>query len=621
MNAKKYKMYEEIAKVKGKMLFVEESLINLSAENIVQSDKTKMIEGVDGKSYEARGILKNVPTARYDTVNANGRIYPGSIGQKIEESKIAEGSDCYGNHAENDDSVFDLVGIWRNYHYKEGIGYADLYCIGDGGQFLFEKVKAGGRAGFSTVAYGSLQEDNKTVDPNTFEIDVNHYCDWVGKPSASVYATYENIQESVESKDNILIESKTNNISKTDIEKETLNEDENKRNTKMLDKLTEASLKNQVRIAIKEAKSSPKMKDAIEDLKGIKDTIPSELVESHSKLDEAISEITQKLEEQLIDAGKVLKEKENTLEEMTAKYQTTEKAYNELKKNFETVSTLVEKLKSGSDKKSVELVESLQKDRRLMEADIQVFKEEIEKRDKDIAIFIEERKVMESDIAKFQKLVKSLKESLGTCKMNLKKKVKEDEEFADIGSTGDAEPTDLDLPEPDEDLIDIDIDSVGGEYDIESDIESVDSLGLDELDAEGLIAEAEEDDEKEDDEEEMKEEEDDEEDEKEDEEEMKEEAPEEKDEVTEFEDEKEKKQESKKTVKALRSVVKYYKEQVKKDGSIKDIKRQLLTAKSPFEASKLIEKFKESRKEKESLISLKESEIKVPKMTEYKFIR
>jgi hypothetical protein len=624
MNKKRYKFLEERAAQKGKQLFIEEAFVTITPNNIVVFDKTKLVEDAIGEKFEARGILRNVSAARYDSKNVNGRIYPGAIAEHIEKNKLAEGSDCQGNHAESEDSVFDTVGIWHNFRYKEGIGYADLYCIGEGGQLILEKVKAGGKAGFSTVGFGSLLEDGTTVDPVTFEMDEGHFCDWVCHPSAKVYGTYENIvqestniKENVKTENNILKESETNKILDKEIKIEETRNDNN------MDKMVESGvLRNQARAVFKEAKKSVNYKESIDDLKLLKSTVPSDMEKLHEDIDAMISEVNTKFEEQLSSTGSSLKEKENLLEEITAKYQTLEASHNQLKENFKTCSAIAEKVKDNKDVKALtEMVEKLSKDRILAEADLKQYNEEVALRDKDIACFKKERTGMLEDIKIFKANEKKLKESL-TKMVKLVKKLKEDEneDFSDISNQ---DIIDVDLPEPEDDIMNIDIDSVGDELtDIEDTIEPVEVLDLDELDAEALIAEAEEVS-KEDkaaadqsydakDEKEMKEEESEEEDSKKD---KEEDAKEEKD-----KEDKEKKSESK--IRVRKDVVAHYVEAVKKTPAIKDIKKAILTSKNLYEASSKIKTFLSKKSHESELITLHESTgKKIGTLKDYSFNR
>ena len=629
MNLKRYKFFEERAKEKGKKLFIEECSVNLNPEDIVIYEKDKLVEGIDSRQFVARGILRNVPGARFNEKNANGRIYPEEIAHLIEKGKLAEGNDCFGNHAESEESVFDTVGVWHNYKFKEGIGYADLYCIGEGGQLILEKAKAGGKAGFSTVSFGQLKEDGVTVDAESWELD--HFADWVVKPSAGVFGTHENVenlQESITKEDvqtNILQESITNNVIESVIENKIT---ENTKRIEPMDKLQEATFKHHIHQAIKSAESSDKLKESIEELKAVKSDVPTELVDTHSKLDEAISRITKKLDEQLTVTGNSLKEKETLLEDVTAKYETLDKAYAQLKEDYNKAKTLLEKSTDASEtKKLTEKVESLTKDRSLMEADLKVFSEEVAKRDADIVAFVKERKAMLEDIAIFKKNEKKLKEAAAKCAVKTKspaKKIKEEDEMEgefEYGSIGEGDTVDMDLSAPDTDVLDVDLDT-DEVLDAEAGLVDVDALGYDDLDAESLINEAEEGDDEEEDELEEAEEDDKEEDDEELKEEEDEDSKEDEKEDAEEEKAKEAKKESVKKVKVRKDVFRHYKEAIKKTPSIKDVKREILTSKTLFEAMKKIEKFTESKKHKEELVSLKEnSKFRVSEGKDYVFKR
>lgn len=611
MNIKRRKYYEEIAKSKGKEALIEECSISLSSSNIQLMEKVSLIEDTTGHQYEAVGIIKNVPISKY-TENANGRVYSKQLWEEVKRKKMGEGSLCMADHPEDDhDSVKDIYGVWHNMKINEDMVTMDLYLVEEK---PLKVLKAGGSIGTSSVGYGTLNEsDGKTVDPSSFELERS--ADLVYRPSQGTFATHKNLQEDTTNKkeikesDNILTESLTNN--KEDKLDENINlEKDIKRNDKMIDKIKEAEYVDKTRQATKIAKASSKLSEAIEDLKYFKQTLPEELVSCHTKVDDTIKEIASKLEEQVASTHVSLKEKENALDEITAKYKTTEQAYNQLKEDYKKAEALVKTLQEGqASEETSKLIEGLKKNCQLMESDIAIFKEEIEKRDKDIAIFIKERKDMLDDLAIYEKQEKKLKESLKTCQLSKKKAVKEDEEYEDISSYGDANPEDLDLPAPDEDVLDVDMET-GDLYDIEDDLEPVDSLDLDELDAEGLIEEEDEEDkDKDEDEEEMKEEEEDEES-KEDKEEDKKEKEDKKEEST------------KKSIKVKREIFEHYKKAVKKNPALKDVRNQIFTAKSLFEAAKLIEAFIKRKQEKDGMLSLKEKGIKLPsKIEEYKFTR
>ena len=264
-------------------------------ENVEILEKPKLIEDSTHKQFEARAIIRSIPVSRY-TPNHNNRIYNESLWRNVLKSGRAEGSDCYGNHAVDDDgNVFDSVGVWHNLRIGEKYPIADLYCIGEGGQLLAEKAKAGGKVGFSSVGYGEFLEDNMTVNPDNYELE--HLADWVVSPSQEVYATHENMQEDNcgekkeceeiifeteeeegeenEKKDEKIEE---NNIKNTENVQENIKNDEslnesftnkkvedieksntenqNKSKEVIMDKLQEASLKNHVNAEIVKARKN-----------------------------------------------------------------------------------------------------------------------------------------------------------------------------------------------------------------------------------------------------------------------------------------------------------------------------------------------------------------------------
>ncbi len=123
---------------------------------------------------------------------------------------------------DSDGSVKDIVGIWRDFQINENNCTADLYLVGKHGGLFLEVLQAGGKNGLSTVGFGELQEDERTVNPETYELI--RLSDWVITPSQQVYAEQDNldmesISESVKSK------SSSKSVNNTNLIKE-----DNKRN-------------------------------------------------------------------------------------------------------------------------------------------------------------------------------------------------------------------------------------------------------------------------------------------------------------------------------------------------------------------------------------------------------
>lgn len=332
-------------------------------ENVEFLEKPKLIEGNNHKQFEARAIIRDIPVSRY-TPNHNGRIYSEKLWTKVKESGLAEGSDCYGNHSENDDgNVFDSVGVWHNLRVGEKFPIADLYCIGEGGQLLAEKAKAGGKCGFSSVGYGEFLEDKMTVNPDTYEL--SHLCDWVVAPSQEVYATIENIKEDIEKniKEDIEKSIKENTEDDKKVEKPIESFDtpitnkltekvdnsiteEKIKEDKFMEKFHEANLKNLVNAEIRKALKNPDIKEAIQTLKDI-DT--AEFAELTEKVNDAVVTLQNRLEEQKVNAEKALSEKTAQLEDMQKKFDETSKKMEVLEKNFTKVTSILQTLIKEQD--------------------------------------------------------------------------------------------------------------------------------------------------------------------------------------------------------------------------------------------------------------------------------
>jgi len=594
----RYKTLQEKAKAKGKLLLVESVSYIPKQDDVVILTDSKLTESINGKQYECRGILKNVPVTRY-TENANGRVYPKSLWENVAKQNMFEGSDCLADHAEDDGSVLSTVGVWHEFTVNEDIATASLYCIGDAGSLLLEKAKAGGKIGFSTVGFGELSEsDSKTVIPESYEYENT---DWVRKPSQNVYATMEHISESVQ-KDKIneeikieknIIENKNTNILNNVLENNEVKND-------MSEKFIEASLKMQVDQVIKEAVNSGKPVEEIKRLQEVFKTVPADMVETRIKLESTINKLQEKVEADKVAAQTALKEKTGTLESIQKKYAVACDTIKQLREQLKKASKIVEKSVNPEITKSIKAmafdINQFTKDRVLMESDIKYLLEDIKNMKEDIKVYEEDTILRDKDIAKFKEERKAMKSKIAVTSKQLKKaeshiagletvleedfgyEFDDDDEFVD-DMTDDAilddELVDYSMDEP--------IDDIYGE---DSDIETGNEV-IDEM------YEEEDSDEDEDDKEEMDEDEDDE-DEEEDEE----------------DDEAEKKAESirrKKLImkkkqsikesktKIIEAVSQFYQEQVRKTPALRDIRSAIMSSTSLSEAVEKVQRFKQRR--------------------------
>ena len=206
-----YKKLQEIAEKKGKKLFIESFPISLNnIEKIEEMQEKKLVESDrKGESFEAIAVLKGVDVTRF-IPNANKRLYPKKLWERVYKEGVAEGTRCYANHPEDDSygDVTRLVGIWHDFKINEDsqTGKGDLYLIGKYGKLLLDAIKAGSRGeGFSSVGFGAyeereeeleqykeLEEGIEIIEWDSYEIQ--RLADWVDSPSQEVYATRQNIR-------------------------------------------------------------------------------------------------------------------------------------------------------------------------------------------------------------------------------------------------------------------------------------------------------------------------------------------------------------------------------------------------------------------------------------------
>lgn len=135
-----------------------------------------------------------VPISKYDEVNANGRIYPRALWERVlgEQKHIWEGAPMLADHpsGDSDGDPSRICGIWLEARMgNDGYVYGTFVPSGSLGKDMQEHLRNGLRAGTSSSGFGELLTDGKTVDPNTYMIE--RLSDWVLTPSQGTYFTYE----------------------------------------------------------------------------------------------------------------------------------------------------------------------------------------------------------------------------------------------------------------------------------------------------------------------------------------------------------------------------------------------------------------------------------------------
>lgn len=410
----KNKTLKEIASEKNKKLFIESySLVipinNIKLlENVSQSGSIHLVESKEGEKYKCLGIVKSVPVTKF-TENLNNRIYSKKLWEKVQKNKVAEGTLCLADHPsdDTDGSVKDIVGVWRNFKVNESNCTADLYLIGKHGKQFLEVLQAGGKCGLSSVGFGELMEDEKTVNPDTYELV--RVSDWVLTPSQGVYAEQDHIDsDTISFNENV----KQKNENYTNLKEGNYNKMEN--NT-----IQALTIRNNVKFALKESEKAIQSKG-------------SSLVESKKDLQELLSYIPesytqdrQNVEKQISLIESTIKQ---TIKDKTIKLKENEKQTLNLKEKYDTANVVIQKLKERHDKAN-KVIKLLSTNESLMKKDIGSFLKERNLMTKDLKSLKEDRKVMVKDI---KKLIEERGNILSDMRQSMKDKITMSEDIENL---------------------------------------------------------------------------------------------------------------------------------------------------------------------------------------------
>lgn len=379
-----FKTLKEIAIEKNKKLFIESYSVLVPINNIKllnnvsQNGSVHLIESIEGEKYKCLAVVKSVPVSKF-TENLNNRVYSKTLWEKVKRNKVAEGTLCLADHPtdDTDGSVKDIVGVWRNFKVNESNCSADLYLIGKHGKQFLEVLQAGGRCGLSSVGFGELLEDEKTVNPDTYELV--RVSDWVLTPSQGVYAE----QDHLDSDTNSFTENKNKQI------KNNTNLIERNYN-KMENSVQGLTIRNNVKFALKESQKAIQSKgesliESKKDLQELLSYIPESYLDDRNKIQNEISLIEKTIKETISD--KTVKLKEN------------EKQTLNLKEKYDTANSVIQKLKERHDKAN-KVIKLLSQNESLMKKDIGSFLKERTGVTKDLKALKEDRSKMIKDIKK-----------------------------------------------------------------------------------------------------------------------------------------------------------------------------------------------------------------------------
>jgi hypothetical protein len=409
----KTKTLKEIAIQKNKKLFIESYSVVIPTSNIKlledvsQNGSIHLIESREGEKYKCLAIVKSVPVSKF-TENLNNRVYSKKLWEKVQKNKVAEGTLCLADHPsdDTDGSVKDIVGVWRNFKVNEDHCNADLYLIGKHGKQFLEVLQAGGRCGLSSVGFGELLEDEKTVNPDTYELV--RVSDWVLTPSQGVYAETSHIDsDTISINENVKQKNKNN----TNLIERNYN--------KMENSVQALTIRNNVKFALKESEKAIQSKgsslvESKKDLQELLSYIPESYTQDRSTIEKQISLIENTIKQTIKDKTIKLKENEKTTLSLNEKYN--------------TANVVIQKLKERHDKAN-KVIKLLSQNESLMKKDINSFMGERVGMTKDLKALKEDRSKMIYDI---KKLIQERGNILSDMRQSMKDKITMSEDIENL---------------------------------------------------------------------------------------------------------------------------------------------------------------------------------------------
>ena len=371
------KTLKEIAKEKGKELFIESSYLQITRENMEIPKNEVLIES-EGKSYKARAILKNVPISGYGE-NLNNRKYSKELWETVCKKKMGEGSFSLMGHPEDEGNPKDIAGVWHNLKVGEKCPFADLYLIGDNGSLIQEAIDAGSKIGISSVGYGEFESDGKTVKAESYELE--RIGDLVLQPSQEVYATNENLNQDEnnsikEDKNNKVLENNFTN--KIEQESFTINKENNNNGVLRMDKFDEINHRNQVKQRIREARKNSDYNEAIQSLQDLE--VHSD--DLRKDVEQEVETIQNKLDEQIKNSKNTISTKEKEIKDLNDKLDVAVKTVDGLKEKYEKAKSIIESVGLSEEDEP----EKLKEEKTRIEEELKIAKENIKLMQEDIDV-------------------------------------------------------------------------------------------------------------------------------------------------------------------------------------------------------------------------------------------
>ena len=352
---------------KGLERFVESfsfsnKLIKKADSNILKESLNKIPqrvrESIDSNVPEGYWV----PVSHYGNYeNGNGRIYNTKLWENVidRQRDVYVGSPMLCDHPEGDKdgNPRDICGVWLDCKMgkpnNEGIGivYGLLIPSGRLGEDLKDHLKKGLKVGTSSSGFGKLMADNKTVDPETYQIE--RLADFVLTPSQGTFFSWnestseveDNIHESLEN-DSVAI-----NENITYIKENTV------KDSLKFTKLEEKKFRKDMESFLEDAENIKDPQERLKELKeirsyleeGVCPDLKDKIEEKINKEEESIKKILEEsvvLKEELgIESSRDLKEKITKLCQDTKEAEKSAKDWKSISEQLqETIKNLKKEL-------------------------------------------------------------------------------------------------------------------------------------------------------------------------------------------------------------------------------------------------------------------------------------
>lgn len=356
---------------KGLERFVES--FSFSNKLIKKADSVALKESLNKIPQRIRESIDSevpegywVPISHYGNYeNGNGRIYNTKLWENVIEGQrdVYVGSPMLCDHPEGDKdgNPRDICGVWLDCKMGKpnydgiGIVYGLLIPSGRLGEDLKDHLKKGLKVGTSSSGFGKLLSDNKTVDPDTYQIE--RLADFVLTPSQGTFFSWNESTSEVEDNIHESLENDSTPIKEININTNTYIKENTVKDSVKFTKLEEKKFRRDMESFLEDAESIKDPQERLNELKEIrsyleegvcpdlKDRIEEKINKEEATIKKILEESAEIKEELGIESSRDLKEKITKLCQTTKEAEKSAKDWKGISEQLqETICNLKKEL-------------------------------------------------------------------------------------------------------------------------------------------------------------------------------------------------------------------------------------------------------------------------------------